>query len=762
MSITLCFGNDNANNIQIDSLTDLENSAATLFNFAETVISGLAKPVADFDNSSGPVTFSYQSGNNAWTAGDFSFGLSGGVSGSINVYKPNQTLLSFTDSFPTTVGTELDPNTNNQTPEPITVPNGQFYVSVELDLTLSANAAANVQLGSVGIQGSAGTSDTFAVRFYKNVPGSTNLGDTMKQAFAGFVLPLHPQTYQHLQTGDILYHQFNGTLNLGFGANVGLDKVFFSGQYQADIPSAPAAPSVSTSVEAEIKAGATLGVTFKYTGSYEAMLSKTDDNTGRYHLFRNKTTDLNFNVGGTVEIIADPTVTMNAGSLQTLAQQALPGGTGAVAGQILSGKAQAELNNWVTDVQNKIDSWLDPFQEGETELQLSIERTQSPFLLMDVTFDLNALGFTVAWSKVVAGDFNGALALSNGGITLSTGTGLENFYTRKTSITFNLFGLFRSEWDVSRIDNYSIIYAGNNTFHLIEAIGERNTSKLNSSGRETDVYFAAQATNGPTGLSLAEADLHFLLKAIGNKGFGTQIAGLLSTLATGSMLSQLSKQILASAQQKQTTQSLEFIFTRSAYGRLNASDTSHGPVTDQGPDRTNYAAFAAACSQFESAFPANFSFKTPHDVTYDTWSIFNIGANDTFPPPPNAMPYRRNSGDSGIGSPAQTFIDAHFGNPQTGVFLLIAFALQNAANFMNLCEDLRGLALALAGSSTSWNQLHAEMQKSINSEVPVDFLIPTIFALAGLMGQNGVLPGISGPADNAAQEASITVQLKYS
>src|ERR1700678_2507874 len=124
MSITLSFGNDNANNIQIDSLTDLENSAATLFNFAETVISGLAKPVADFDNSSGPVTFSYQSGNDAWTVGDFSFGLSGGVSGSINVYKPNQPLLSFTDSFPTTVGTELDQNINNQTPEPITVPNG--------------------------------------------------------------------------------------------------------------------------------------------------------------------------------------------------------------------------------------------------------------------------------------------------------------------------------------------------------------------------------------------------------------------------------------------------------------------------------------------------------------------------------------------------------------------------------------------------------------------------------------------------------------
>ena len=67
---------------------------------------------------------------------------------------------------------------------------------------------------------------------------------------------------------------------MGFGATYGLDQVYLSGQYTADIPGGPTGLSVNTDVKAEVKAGATMSATFKYTGSFEALLWKTDDNTG--------------------------------------------------------------------------------------------------------------------------------------------------------------------------------------------------------------------------------------------------------------------------------------------------------------------------------------------------------------------------------------------------------------------------------------------------------------------------------------------------
>jgi len=757
VSITLSAGSDASNDIQIGNLTDLQNSASTLFKLADSIIGYLNQPVSSFPSADSPVTLNYQSGNISWTLGNFTFGLSGGVSGSISILQPGQTILTFTKTFPTTIGTGLDTDTSTAATGTITVPDGQFYVGVELDLTLAANAAANVQIGSIGIQGSAGTSDTFAVRFYKNVAGGTLLKDALAAAFEGFVLPLHSQTYQHLQPGDYINHQFNATLALGFGATLGLDKVYFSGQYEADIPGAPAAPSVNASVTAEVKAGATFGATFNLTGSYEALLWKADANTGRLHLYRNKTTDVNFNFGATVTVIADPTVTLSSGNLQTLVNQVLPGGTGAVVNQLLTGPAQSQVNTWVSEAQAKINSWLQPFQQGQTQLQVAIDNTQSSFLLVAASFDLTALGFTTAWSTVIAGDFNGALALPTGGVSLDAGSGLENFHTKTTSVTFNLFGLFRAEWDTSTIDNYSILYAGNNTFHLIERIGDRQTSVLNGRGREIDLYFAAEATSTPAGLTLGEIDLYVQLKATANGGFGKLIAGFFSKATTGEAATQITKQLLATAQQSNATEILELLFKPSAYGRLTSSTLNgNRPIINEPADEANYGSFAAACSQFESSPPANFSISNPMDLDYPTWRTCNIIANNGSVSP-NSVPSRINIGNPTAAAP---FLNQRFNSSIPAA--LISFTLDAAGSFMNLCEALKNLAALIESSNASWNELRSNLQNIIQNDVPSDFLIPTAYALSTSLGQVGVQPLMSGPAPVAPEEPTITVTLVYS
>jgi len=760
LSITLSPGGDGANDIIINTLTDLENSAPTLLKLAGAIVAELDQPVSTFPAASSPVTLKYQGGNNSWTLGNFTFGLCGSVCGSISTLAPGQDLLTYTKTFPTTIGDGFASDTNSAEPRTFTAPVGQYYLLVELDLTLTANVGASVQLGSVGIQGTGAAGGTYKTRFYKKVSGSTLLKEALKSAFAGFVLPLHSKTYQNLAPGDYLYHQFNATMNLGFGGTLGLDKVYFSGQYQSDIQSAPAAPGIDTSVTAEVKAGATFGVTFKYTSSYEAMLWKADATAGRFHLYRSKTADNNFDIGGTITVIADPIVTLSAGSLGTLASQVLKPSTAMVVNQLFSGPAQNEVNNWVTEAGNKINCWLQPFQQGQTALQWAIDQTRSSFLLIDVTFDLTAAGFEQAWDKVIAGDFNGALALPDGGVSLDVGSGLESFYARKTSVTFHLFGLFTAEWDQSHLDNYSILYAGNNTFHLIERIGNRQISTINGRAREVDLYFAAQATSTPAGLTLAQIDLHILLKAKNNAGFGKSIAGFLSETVTGAVATTLAGMLRDSAQQGNSTETLELIFKQSAYGKLTSSETGPRSVLVEAPDTANYNAFAAACDRFESTSPANFSVLNAMDLTYTVWRTWNIAANDTYPAPASDLPSRRNPGNSSLGSPAKSYLDAQFNRPSS--WELVDFALQNASDFMNLCEDLKDLATLAKDPGTAWSCLRSDLGRITKNDLPSDFLIPTAFALTTLMGQAGVQPAISGPAPGKAQEPAIVVTLSYS
>jgi hypothetical protein len=576
----------------------------------------------------------------------------------------------------------------------------------------------------------------------------------LKAAFEGFVLPMHSGTYQQLQPGDYLYHQFNATLNLGFGATLGVAKVFFSGQYQRDIPKVPTLPVVNTSVVAEVQAGATFGTTFVYTGSYEAMVWKTDDHTGRLHLYRNKVTDAKFTLGGAVAVIANPTVMMTPGDVTTLVAKVLPGGTGNAVGKMLSGKAQDQVASWTNDVQGKIRKWLTPFQQGGSSLQIAIENTTNKFLLMDFSFDLTAVGFPLAWSKAVAGDYCAALGVRNGGASLDTGSGLENFHTVKTSLKFNLFGAFKAEWDEETIDNKSVVYAGNNTFNLIEHIGRAEITTLGKSGTEIDLYFAAEATSGPAGTTVGDVDLHVMLMATRNKGFGKSIAGVLSNATTGTTASTLNKQMLALAQQDNASETLEMIFKPSAYGRLSSSTLDGKGIVNESADRNNFGAFALACSHVEVNAPANF--RQSPGMDYATWRTWSIAVNDSFPPPDGSLPDRRHGGNP---THALVFLGQRFG--MSAPVGLIGFAFQAASDFMNLCEDLKGLA-TLVAANASWDKVIGDLKSIIKNDVAGDFIPATALALTTCLGQAGVQPQISGPAPNAVQETSITVTLVYS
>jgi hypothetical protein len=760
MSITLSAGGDGSNDITIDNPVALQNSELTLFSLAVETVADLDKQIQALPPATAPSKLNYQSGPQSWTAGAFTFGLSGGVCGSIQVIQPGADLLTYTKTFATTIGDGL--NTTANASNTAKVESGTaYFLAVELDLSLGASVAATVPaLGPIGISAKGSGSTTFAVRFCKQVSGATLLKDALAQAFQGFVLPLNPQTYQSLRPGDYLFHQFDATLNLGFGATVGVNQVFLSGESKAALPGAPAAaPSATLSAEVAVNASGSLGVGFQYTNSFEALLWKTDDSTGHLHLYANHSADPSFTAGATAALILNPKVNLSTVNLSALAQQTLPGQTGVLTGQLLNGQAQSEVTAWVNDAQTKINSWLQPFQQGKTALEVTIDDLNSRMLLLDVTFNLNAVGFPSAWKQVVAGDFQAALAQSNGGMTLDPGSGLEDFHHQKTDVTFNFFGKFSAAWSSAQITNSSVIYAGSNTFNLVDRTGYQEITNVNGSGREIDLYFAVEGTNSAAGaLTLQPPELHILLKATKNPKFGTAIANIISMAETGQTASQLFSQFKAAVEQGNSPQTLELIFAAGACGKVPFSTKNpDGTLANEDADTANYNAFAYSCAQMNAgSSPGNFSVNSPMDMNYDAWSAWNVACTGAVPP----IPSRRDSGNLAAGL---AWVNTHFGSLDANS---INAYLQEASDFLNLCEDIQKLATLGAPSATnpepSWQSVTTELGDIVHKDVPSDLLAPTAYALTKLMVMAGAQPSLAGPAQNPSPEPGITVTLRYS
>jgi hypothetical protein len=407
---------------------------------------------------------------------------------------------------------------------------------------------------------------------------------------------------------------------------------------------------------------------------------------------------------------------------------------------------------------------LAPFQQGKTALELAIDDLNSSFLLVDATCDTTQVGFPSAWRLVVAGNLQGALAQANGGITLDSGSGLEDFHHQKTDITFNLFGKFAAEWTTAQITNVSVIYAGNNTFNLVENIGLANITNVNGSGREIDLFFAAQGTSSVAGgLVLNAPELHVLLKATNNPKLGKAIAQFLSLAATGSTALQLQNQLLGSVQRGSTTQTLELIFAPTAYSKLTFSARNEdGTIPNQQPDIANYNAFANACWEGEPGVIADttdFSVINKLDLTFAVWRAWNMTANGKDPDSAVQFPDRRHPGDSG-GSEALSYLDEFFQSPST--LQSIPVVLQEASGFMNFCEDLVNLStLAAAGGTNSWSDMCKDLGLIIHADLSVDHLVPTAYALTELVRQAGAQLTFSGPTSNAVQEPSIALTLRY-
>ncbi|WP_263355838.1 hypothetical protein [Acidicapsa ligni] len=753
MGISLIIGNRDP--FAVSSLKDLKSDVDTLLHLGDDFQDWLDKPISALPKELQNTGISYTSGNQSWTAGDFTFSLCGGATGKISI-ATSGSLLSYTDEFPTEVSVGDPAAANKKNTKAIAVPAGAAYVAVSLTVKLKGGISATLTSGIYGVCGSVNDSDTFTVTFSKKCLPADILSSALKEAIAGFVLPLHAETLNNLEVGDYLHYNFNGCLQVGLGASVGLNKVLYAGQYTADLPTNAGALAVTGSVSPTVHVGANLAFKLEYAGTFEALLWKDADvtglATGRLHLYRSTEQDKSLGATFGMTLAADPTICVKAVTEQVngLLTQSVP------QGDTLAGKASAEIASFAGDAANTLTSWLTSKTQVGSSLEVAIGSTQQTFLLLDYTFDLSAAAFASGWSAAYGARFMDALQTPDGGVSIAVGSGIEKLYSRTTSVTLCLFGKLKASWDNSVLDNSSMVYAGNNTFHLIADEGRQTLSSLGKSGREIDLYFAAEADLSAAALPLGAPQLHLILKAVNNAKFGNYIAGFLGLMTADLGSADVASIVatLKAAAAKGGTQTLQVVLPSAAYRRLGSSTITHGKPDNQGPDQDNFNAFGTACSELFDGEPANFSYGSQR-LGYSTWSNWNIACIDRWPPSSDGeLPDRTQTGNpaSGLG-----YLNLQF--PQGGANSLAGYALGAVQDFMNLCEALKTLAQAaeVEANQGSWNALVARMKSIIANDVSPDFLASTGLGLVRLCA---VAPPavVVGPVGSGGRVVGVVVR----
>jgi hypothetical protein len=723
------------------------------FGLDKTLSSFLEGPMSGVPPSATTTQVSYMSPNASWApaGGPVTFGLSGSASGKFEIVLSGD-LVPYSDGL----------DNPKQTSVPVPPHTAYTRLTLNFSMTAQASGSGSFSGGAHGVKGSVASTDTFAITFCKAFDPFTPVKTAIGLTFQSFVLPLNADTIKLLDSGDYLLHEFDGNLNLSFGAFAGIDKVLYSGQSSADILSVNNSPlaTLSAQTKPEIKADVELEFTFQYATKFECLLSKRGT-TGKLHLFRSSKAD------STTSLMAGLTFNGNTSAkvrsnAQTVADSlAKSAGAGSQAVSQIANAGLSEINKGLTDVNNTLFNWLNRANGLKANLELAIEAITTRTLLAAYDFDLSdatAPGLKNAWTLTVNGDLAGALKYQDPGtgksfVTLEVGSGLESEYQRKTSFSCNFFNLWRfSSWSQWQ-SQVSMVYAGNNVFHMNANIGRITETDYIGALKSINFYFAASAEEALDGsISKPAVDLHIDLIAQGVPKAARQIAGMLSGIggcqACITMARNMNSFIDASAS---GTVQLNITIPSSAYGHIAADPVTNSPTpANTVRDKKNWDTFVQTADDLNawplrqlSAVSVNM---LPFLKSYAGWEDFNKAFNGSAVPDRNA-----------------------YGNPQvwpqdllqisdSGMRQLIAYSIMGGQYFMNLCDSVQQLAgiVNVSGTTTTWNQL-VDMITTAAKEYVSDFARPVALALIWLCGSG--VTSIAGPSDSDASSRKFQVKL---
>jgi hypothetical protein len=572
-------------------------------------------------------------------------------------------------------------------------------------------------------------------------------------------------------------HNFKADLKLGMGLSYGITTPNVAQSIKAALPAVvQGLPSASGTVNPSAGVNVSVTANFEYTGSFEAYLWKESDLLGHYHLYRNTVFDRSFGIDVNASLISNASVTVNGGNVATMISASVKGQTGQVIGQIVNQNSgvQSDLDTAAKDINTSITNILTPLQGGKAELQASIETTDTKSILLNLTIDLSQPGFDLAaWDSLYSGDFVAAIEQDHSGITVDAGSGLEQLHHRKTDFKLTFFN-FTAEWSMTRINDYSITYEGNNSYAFTNNVGLEQITNVNKSGKEIQFYFTTSLTVDNAGNVIVQnPDFHVNLKSTSNPKFGLKMAKFLSLIATGTGASTAYTQMKSVAENPGAAIELDLLFKPSAYQKIIASPCPLRAAGDETQDRANYAAFALSvwnANDGVSNVP-DFSYQNKLDMNYDFWALVRESQDDQFPPRQGALPNRKEGVIDPLLSAVQQAVQSTFGNDiDPGIIALIIYAVNAAASFMNLCQDIGGIgavpvpgaANPLGAAQQAWSSLNSQIGYILKNDVNGDYLLPTACALGQLAIAEGAQIAYSAPALPTAQDPGYKLTLELS
>jgi len=782
MSLTLKIGDQN---LAIDQLTDLSSlvqqngAGGTILQLLKSADVPANQPISQFVDLDKDISLNYQSNPQKWNldGGIFTFGISGGVVGTLHVYSPGKNLFSYTPSLPALNG--FGSTTASANTVPFTVPNGKYYVGISLQLSLDVNFGGSGTIGYVGIKGSADASGTYTFSFYKAVDSTSTTLDALAAAFKSFTLPLHDNTFTNLAVGDSILHNFKADLKLGMGLSYGIQTPQLAQNIKASLPDLPTEfPSVNLKANPSAGLNVSLTASFEYTGAFEAFMWKESDTLGHYHLYRSRTLDTSFGIDLNASLISNASVTVDGGNVTTIISNAIPASTptGQAIAQIIAQNTsvQASLDKAAQDINTSISNILKPIQSVKAELQASIETIDTKALLLNLSIDLTpGGGFDLAaWDHMNEGDFVAALEQNHSGITIDAGSGLEQLHHQKSDLKFTFFN-FTEEWSTTRINDFSIVYGGNNSIAFTDTAGINQITNINKSGKEVQFYFTTSLGVDEAGkVSVQDPDLHVNLKSTNSPKFGVQTAEFLSIMASGPDANAACNQMKSVADNATATIELDLVFKPSAYQKLKSSPYPLRTQADENRDRQNFGVFAKAvwdCNHRVLNIP-DFSYKTNLDITYDVWKTVNMYYRYNGQLPANPLPDRRQVPLAGQMPIIQSGIQSALGlDVSNSNFIFIGYTLTVGSCFMNLCQDVpaigvdpaAGAGSPLAAAQAAWKALSGEVSLILKQDVDGSYLVPTACALAQSVIAEGATVTYAAPVLPTPQDPGykLTVEL---
>jgi hypothetical protein len=755
-NITVQIGSDN---IAIDpnnfNLKDLSKASTDLpFIFDGQLAALLEKQLSSVaDGTSGSLTL--DAGSPSWNLNSaVTFSLTAKASATVTVESKRPLYSYFTD-FENTQPADFDGK------------DGTIYIIIEFSFNLSGTLSASAPVGAVGITADTSGSTSYIVRNYKAFPPTTVFKTAVCQAIAGFTLPLHVGTINNLDDGDGIFYEFDGALNVGFGATYGIG-ASVGGYSLSDINSTfqkiGNVANISASKGFTVGANAGVAVSFNWSRKFQCFIERTKPDAGngsaRLHLLtgQNSKRSLELSANGGITDVTAPQLNVDSATLTQWMLQKVTGQSTPFTSSVFQTpldqmrqevqKYVDDANQWLTSLTQKVQSY------GQVSLALVFQSSNEHTSAFTWDFDAVNPTFDAAWSDAVSGDFVGAM--KTGAATLSMGSGFEQTHTKSTKITLTLFGLSSFTSAETYFGKSSLRYGGHGVFYLETSTGKVASSSSKTRNTSTDVYLdgIAQSTDGGSSAAKIQIQLHGILSTKGNQDQMSRLGNLLQALGglvpadSSAQAISLGSTFKTFARQSSSPGAamVHIIYELSALNRLHSDAYLNGnqPKPPHLLDANNWSAYAWASGLLPSdqvAYFLSYSvFANKFYSTYDAWAAFNCLTNGYTDPDGNPTPQRKTDRHafnyqpaiSAGSSPSAAILRGFFGEGLSDRDCNeLAFYFSAGQQYMNLCDDLASVVSQVSGTAVvDWTRLTTKLEQIADKDIDAWFGSSVLLALA--------------------------------